>query len=158
MCLSANRIRTVSFGCILITSTRLEGAGLIYFEDEDTPYLVTDRVYPSVEHEVKLVILSLAVTRQGNPFIWPVPCPPSDGRTNSWNESALRAALAAQESWVRVKSNKATKTYDVITAGAALGEPRFPDLSFSALLGIAFRDHIVDAPDHPALRRLRGEV
>jgi hypothetical protein len=48
--------------------------------------------------------------------------------------------------------------YDVFQAQGHLSEPEWPQLPFGELLRIAFRDRYISTPDHPVLRRLRGEV
>ena len=57
------------------------------------------------------VCLFMAVNRQGSPFLWPVKLPGPDGKTNTWNESSLAAALA-EESWIRVAANISAGMYD----------------------------------------------
>jgi hypothetical protein len=42
-------------------------------------------------------------------------------------------------------------------AEGEIPEPNWPSYSFEQLLEIAFgNSHIIDDPDHPALRKLRG--
>jgi hypothetical protein len=48
--------------------------------------------------------------------------------------------------------------YRVEESTAIRDDPSWPDLPMRELLRIAFRDNLISAPDHPVLRRLRGEV
>ena len=80
------------------------------------------------------------------------------GRRNSWAESARRGAELAMRSWMRLSANRAAGEYDLFEAAAALPEPEWPELTFRELLRLAFRDAMVEAIDHPAVRRLRGLV
>jgi hypothetical protein len=42
-------------------------------------------------------------------------------------------------------------------AQGEIPEPTWPDLTFEDILEIAFgKTHIIDSPDHPALRKLWG--
>ena len=68
-------------------------------------YLVQRDLWAELSGEVYPVCLFLAVNRQGDVFLWPAKLPGSDGRSNSWNESALAAARLAEARWVRVAAN-----------------------------------------------------
>jgi hypothetical protein len=48
--------------------------------------------------------------------------------------------------------------YEVFEATGELPEPQWPELPFSQILQIAFKDKYIDSLDHPVLRKLRGEV
>ena len=48
--------------------------------------------------------------------------------------------------------------YEIFEASGDLPEPVWPDYSFEEILKIAFRERIVDRPDHPLVQRLRGVV
>ena len=48
--------------------------------------------------------------------------------------------------------------YEIFEASGDLPEPVWPDYSFEEILKIAFRDRIVDRPDHPLVQRLQGAV
>ena len=37
-------------------------------------------------------------------------------------------------------------------------EPVWPTESFEEIVKIAFRDKLIDRPDHPVIKRLRGET
>ena len=64
-------------------------------------YLVQKDLWADLLGEVFPVCLFLAISRQGDIFMWPVKLPGSDGRSNSWNDSALAAARLAETKWIR---------------------------------------------------------
>ena len=121
-------------------------------------YLVLPALGAELLGEVDPVCLFLAVNRQSDPFLWPVKLPGPDGRSNPWNESALAAAGLAQRVWVRVASNQAAGMYDAYQAGGSLSDPVWPDLTFTEILKLCFKDRFIKTLDHPVLKLLRGEV
>jgi hypothetical protein len=59
--------------------------------------------------------------------------------------------------WVRVESNTGIGAYvPVVAEGKDLAEPKWSDMPFGKLLGIAFAGRQIDRPDHPLIDRLRG--
>src|SRR5262249_21091855 len=99
-----------------------------------------------------------AINRQGVVFLWPVRLPGPDGKLDDWSRSALEAARLAMGGWVRVQANMGLGAYDVFQAVGALTEPQWPEESFGELLKVGFNGKLIDSPDHPVLRKLRGEV
>ncbi len=130
------------------------------FEDniDRETYLVQTDIIPDLAGEARPVCLRLAITKQGVLFLWPCKLPGADGRTNSWNESAVVAATCAEKRWVRVSSNNNASMYEVYEAVGDLAEPTWPDVSFRDVLELSFRDRRIDSHDHPILKSLRGEV
>jgi hypothetical protein len=57
-----------------------------------------------------------------------------------------------------VAANMSLGAYDVFEAMGELPEPEWPDISFNELITIAFKGRIIDSPDHPVLKRLKGLV
>lgn len=99
------------------------------------------------------------MNRQGVFFFWPVFVKQGDETWNDWHRSGHDAMLEARKHWVRVESNRSLGAYEVsIALGAGLPEPEWPELSLEELLLIAFRDYIIDSPDHIILKKLRGEA
>jgi len=138
---------------------RLQTAVLELREDQET-YLVATSLWEALAGESTFSprLLVLAINRQGVLFLWPLKLPGPDGRTNPWHQSALEAEAHAQTQWVRVSANMGAGAYDVAVAPLHGTEPTWPNTSMSDLLRIAFKDRLIDRPDHPVLMRLRGEA
>ena len=130
---------------------------IIEMKEGNHMFLVEPSLVPELGAEVSFVTLFTAITREGSPFFWPVKLPDTEGRPSSWNESAREAASEAIVSWVRVQANMGIGAYEYWVAPGDLAQPKFPDLSFSELLAIAFKgDRFIETIDHPVVGRLRG--
>jgi hypothetical protein len=125
-------------------------------EDRESFYFVTPTMRGPLVGEARPVLLVPAVTRQNALFIWPVSLPSEDGRRNAWTETAQEAMYLAREHWVRLAADMSWGTYRIYRAEGQLSDPVWPDKPFEELLEIAFKDRVIDSPDHPVLRRLRG--
>jgi hypothetical protein len=108
--------------------------------------------------ELAIATLFLTINRQGVVHLWPVKLPGHDGKHNEWHRSAAEAADVAMKRWVRVTANMSLGAYEVFIAEANIPNPTWPDLTLSEILKIAFRDRIVDRPDHPLVKQLRGAI
>jgi hypothetical protein len=138
---------------------RLQTAAIEIKEDREV-YLVAKSLWPELAAEVtfKPKLLVLAINRQGNPFLWEVNLPRSDGRSDNWSRTGLEAIDLATKQWVRVVANLSLGGYEVYTATGELSEPTWPDQPFNELLRIAFKDRYITDLAHPVLRRLRGDL
>ena len=137
---------------------RLEPAAVLELTDKQETYLVTPDVYGLVSNEVKVKALFTSITRTGVVFLWPVTLPGADGHTNSWSRSAMLAAEHAMTRWTRIRANRYLGGYDIEEPHAVLPEPEWPELTFARAIELAFRDRLIDTPDHPILRQLRGQI
>jgi hypothetical protein len=138
---------------------RLATAVIELKEDRET-YLVAPALWPELATESTFSPRALvtAINRQGVLFLWPIRLPGSDGRHDEWSRSALDAADRAAKDWVRVQANLALGAYEVWHTEAPIPDPEWPATPLRDLLRIAFRDRFIDTPDHPVLRKLRGEA
>jgi len=133
--------------------------GLLTLEGDERPYIVDPSVAHLVGKDLKQVELRLMIDRQGNIMLWPVPLPSNDMAENIWNISHRQIADLAEQSWVRMTSNRAIGAYEAFAASGEIPEPIWPELTFAEILEIAFgKSHVIDDRDHPALRTLRGEL
>ena len=121
-------------------------------------YLVSSELWTDLHGEVAPALVLTCVNRVGDLFLWRVKLPGQDGRTNTWTESALRIAQAAERSWCRMISDTSNGHYTHYEPTAELPPPQWPDMGFKEILRIAFRDRFIDAADHAVLRQLRGAV
>ena len=121
-------------------------------------YLVAPDIIPLLAEDVRQVDLRLCLNRQGVAFLWPVPMPGPDGRSNSWHDSAREAAALAEASWIRMVASMSEGAYGIYRATGEIPSPEWPDLTLQEALELGFKDgRLIDTADHPILRQLRGE-
>jgi hypothetical protein len=119
-------------------------------------YLVSKNLWGDLHGEISPALVLTCTNRAGDLFLWRVKLPGPDGRSNTWTESALRIAQAAETMWCRMVSDTTNGHYTHYVPTAELPSPKWPDLAFDDILRIAFRDRYIETPDHPILRQLRG--
>jgi hypothetical protein len=131
---------------------------MIDLKDEGEMFLVHPELAQQIPGEIVPKILTTAINRQGVLFLWPITMDLNDERTrkNHWNESARAAAELATTKWIRVASNLSLGAYDTFVATGSLPEPQWPELTFEAILRIAFKDNYISSADHPVIKRLLG--
>lgn len=132
--------------------------GIINVEEDRSTYLVTPNMHAELVRDLSPVLLVTAVNKSGTPFLWPLKLTKPGTRSNTWNESARAAALAAETAWVRMDSNTPRGRYDAERAKGNLGQPEFPTEPFGELLRVAFADRVISSADHPVVRQRRGEI
>ena len=138
---------------------RLCSVAIIELREERETYLVLSAYARQLEQQLfNRCNLYLATNRQKVLFLWPVKLPDPDGRYLEWHRSAAEAAERAMSKWVRVTSSRSLNAYEIFEASGELPEPVWPDFSFQEILKIAFRERIVDRPDHPLVQKLKGIV
>ena len=119
-------------------------------------YLVEPSLRDHLTDNLATALIVTCINRAGDPFLWRIKLPGSDGRANPWTTSALAAAKQAETHWCRMVANMGNGDYSLFTSEAGWAEPKWPDLDFRELLRIAFRDRFIDSVDHPIVRELRG--
>jgi hypothetical protein len=135
---------------------RLTPAAIIELKEDREVYLVMPEMAQALPGEFSTATLLTTINRQGTLHIWPVKLPTPDGRQNEWHRSAAEGAERAMKKWVRITANMSLGAFEIFEASGDLPEPVWPDYSFEEILKIAFRDRIVDRPDHPLVQRLQG--
>ena len=135
----------------------LETFVLEFKEDKET-FLVTQELWSEIPGELTPKVLFLGINRQKVLFVWTIRLPGEDGRHDEWNASALEAAGMAQKGWIRVSANMSLGAYEIFQATGELPDPEWPEMDFTKILEIAFKGRFIADLDHPALRRLRGEL
>jgi hypothetical protein len=136
---------------------RLETA-ILELKEERESYLVAPDLWPELSGELTPKVLFTAINRQKVLFLWPIRLPGEEGRHDEWNASALEAATMAQKDWIRISANMNLGAYEVFQSSGSLSEPEWPDIDFTKILETAFKGRYITDLEHPALRRLRGEV
>ena len=137
---------------------RLSPAAIIELKDEREVYLVTPSLAHDLVGELFAATIYTCINRQGVVHLWPVRLPAPDGKHNAWHSSADMAAEMAMKRWIRLTANMSLGAYEIFEASAKIPDPDWPELPFVDLLKIAFRDRLVDRPDHPVILQLRGAV
>jgi hypothetical protein len=137
---------------------RLSPAGIIEMKEEREFYLVKPEIAPDLVGEMAVYTIYTAINRQGVVQLWPIRLPGADGKLLSWHRSAADAADLAMHKWIRIAANLSLGAYEILEASANIPDPTWSELPFTELLKIAFRDRIVDRPDHPVILQLRGAI
>ena len=75
---------------------------------------------------------------------------------NAWTDTAQEAMHLGREHWMRLMPDMGLGAYRIYQAEGQLSDPVWPDKPFEELLEIAFKGRVIDSPDHPVVRRLRG--
>jgi hypothetical protein len=129
---------------------------ILELKEDRESYLVNLTAVPELQTECYIATLFTAITRSGVLFLWPVRVPASNGRANNWHLSAALAAEQAMKNWIRMRANMSLGAYEIFLAESEIPDPEWPTFSFQELYQIAFRDRLIDRPDHPVIKRLRG--
>jgi hypothetical protein len=137
------------------SSWRLQTTLLILKEDRES-YLVSPDLRAQLWDEILPIVLYTAMSRQGEPFLWPVRLPKTDGKTDRFMETDLTAAKVAETQWTRRYWVPDAKSHKIITAQNLTDEPVWPGVGFAELLKIAFKDRFIKDLSHPVLKKLRG--
>ncbi len=125
---------------------------------ERSTYLVAQSLRVDLCGEITPAMLLTCVNRAGDLFLWRVKLPGPDGRSNTWTDSALQIAKAAETTWCRMVSDMNNGIYTHFEPRHDLPDPKWPAISFREIIRIAFRDRMIDSLDHPVLRDLRGDL
>jgi len=131
---------------------------VVVLEERTGHYYISD---PELHDylQVKLgfrALLKVAITRDGDLFLWVLKLPTTGAYYETWYQSALDIAVRAETKWVKLETE--AENYNFTEGSGINVEPEWPDLSFAEILELAFKDRRIDSLDHPLLKRLRGEV
>ena len=130
---------------------------LLKYGTENDLYLVMPGMIAELEELPKPHRLVLAIDRTNTPFIWPLAHPDPEHPLH-WHSSAMEADVEARARWIRIEANKNLGAYVMFVAQGQLSEPIWPDVPWNQLVSIAFKQKIIDSPDHVVAQRLRGEL
>jgi hypothetical protein len=135
---------------------RLGPVGIVELKEDREFYLVAPGIAPDLVNEMAVCTIYTAINRQGVVHLWPIRLPSADGKHNTWHRTAAEAAELAMRRWIRMSANLSLGAYEVFEARANIPDPTWPEEPFSELLKIAFKDRMVDSPNHPIILRLQG--
>lgn len=127
-------------------------------KSEREHYFVLPALAPVVAEFIEPVRLRLCVTRQGTVFLWPIKLPRDDRRADTWRASAAEAAALAETKWTRVAPDMQLGAYQPFVAVADLGDPKWPEESWSTIARVALRDRMIESEQHPVVRELLGQA
>jgi hypothetical protein len=130
--------------------------GLIKLDETDEWFLLTPAMAAEMPGEYRAYTLFLYVNKSGDAFLWPIPRPGDDGNWNSWHQSAQEMAELAMSHWIRISSNKNVGGYVPAVAKLDTTEPVWPKQSLKELFMISFKGKLIDTPEHPIVKKLRG--
>jgi hypothetical protein len=130
--------------------------GILKLKDSRETYLVHPSLCGSLDPVCTLgpCVLFTAKNLHGDLFIWPVRLTRDDERLVEWDKAELRATAMAARAWVRGMPIKCLGAYVVHEARANFPEPEWPSVPFSELLRVAFKNRLIESPDHPVLKQL----
>ncbi len=131
--------------------------GLLESERTSSFYLVMPGAVRDwmLEHGIKSYfdgILCLAVTRHGEPRVWPL-----KQTDNLWHVTAREIAEMAKKDWVKLISDQTAGYYVAGKASDQSKQPAWPEESFEEILEKAFAGRIIDTLDHEVIKELRGD-
>jgi hypothetical protein len=124
--------------------------------DRNPLYVATDDVRPELERFVKPHRVAVGVTYHDKvEFLWTRSVGSGD---NTWTASVMRAMDRAETHLVTLESDRVLNEYRVNVAprSAEWGEPKWHDRTLEDVLGLAFRDRIINSMDHDIVKRLLG--
>jgi hypothetical protein len=131
---------------------------MIELKEDRQIYLVMPNMRPELLGHYHNYVLYTCMNRQGTLFLWPARLPDSNGKDMDCWRTAHEAAAFALTQWTNLKWDEGTKSYAYGPAPNPLSEPEWPEHAFNDLLRAAFRDRLIDRPDHEVIRRLHGLV
>jgi hypothetical protein len=139
-------------------SMALDASVLIGSEWSDDFYFPVPRMldHPAVLPRLRKVTIAVVYTWPGGAIsVWPVPF--AEDTRIACRKSARAAYELSKAQWVQMIWNADKRDYDVAIAEGINTEPLWPpDLNLSNLLKLGFADRIIDTPEHPYVRQLRG--
>ena len=124
---------------------------------ERSKYMVFPEVAAQFPELVKPVRLVSVITRDGNPYLWPLRLPQEDGRSDNWANSALEIAELSKTTWIRLNANMSAGCYIAYKATGITAEPAFLDMTMEEMLQKAFRDFVITDIEHPIAREMLGD-
>ena len=124
---------------------------LLEMKDRD-PYIVAPAVAAQKKEEdvIRPVLIVRYVTMAGEEGLWALKLDPPEGKSNSWNRSAMNVLKAADEGqWVRLISAKGRYAHNVSKKTLVTTPPRFSSRTFQELVNSAFpEEQTITSLDH----------
>lgn len=83
-----------------------------------------------------------------------------EGALNSYNKSRHELYELAKNKWISISANMSLQAYVATEAKSLIPDPIWPEkpANIGEAIEIAFKDNVINSPDHPVLKKLRGEI
>jgi hypothetical protein len=125
-------------------------------------YLVDRSLWKLCQAEdipLRPVRLTLAVSRESGPFLWPLKLQERgfENRKDDWSASALRICKIAETTWVKLYTKQGGNCYSHKVAEGIEAEPVWPLQTFEELIALAFEGKVIRDKNDPLLRRIMGK-
>jgi hypothetical protein len=136
-------------------------AHILSLKTENEWYLIDPDTLPEIQLESQLRVMTLyvCVTMNSTPFVTCIPQADEMGKINPWHQSGHIAMEEAKQCWVRRQADKANGGYVISKAiNAKLPDPKWPTMTLSEIIDMAFDKFYINDIQHPVLQRLRGEM
>ncbi len=133
---------------------------ILSLKTENEWYLIDPDILPQIQLESQLRVMTLyvCVTMNSTPFVTCIPQADEMGKINPWHQSGQIAMEEAKQCWVRRQADKANGGYVISKAiNAKLPDPKWPTMTLSEIIDMAFDKFYINDIQHPVLQRLRGE-
>jgi hypothetical protein len=140
----------------------------LYEDVDQETYLVTDAECLGFLNDQGLIkrarihtLMTYGLDGSGVLFLSPIGLPNEDsGMHYPYNQSREEAYTRAETQWVRINANKSLGGYDLHTPESHLNEPTWPTKpsTLNDALLIAFKNRYIRGPDHPIIKRLKGQL
>jgi hypothetical protein len=125
------------------------------------PYIVSPaiaKIKMGEEDVLRPVLLVRYVTMAGDEGLWPVKLDPPDGKSNTWNQSALNILKLVSEvsggGWVRIVALKNHYRHQLSKKTWKTTPPKFSQRTYDELVSIRFKDRMIDSLEHPVWEEL----
>jgi hypothetical protein len=109
-------------------------------------YLVSKSLAELLAGKTFRASLHAVATGDGDVFAWPV----------KLDTSAVKAAEAGRERWVRIGWKNSSRSYDIQDAAEQHDDPDWRYASFDQVVTIAFGKRILNSPDDQVVKEILG--
>jgi hypothetical protein len=117
-------------------------------------YIVAPDAATEIDDEVHPRLLVPVITRDGRLYIWPLRVGNGE-QLDQAAASSLAAMQVAKNQWIKLVWKG--HSFGTFTAKKDPPSPEWPEISFDEMLEIAFKDRIIDSPDHVVIKSLIGD-
>lgn len=118
-------------------------------------YVVKADLVPLVEDVIRPVLLALAITKDEDPFLWPIAQPKQGREPSHASITAMQAELRARTVWGRVAWGGFDTGWKFHTSNVQPEDPNWAELTPEKALGLIGEIYI-SHESHPIIQELQG--